>query len=110
MDRAEAGRGVDTRLSFADAREASHFPSGAGAWPGGSEGPHKLDDVTSWDESKRLRMHLNRAHRMDPVTYPESLAKLRDLHDQLHDGAYPYHSPEERDGHGHRNHHRTDLT
>jgi hypothetical protein len=84
--------------------------NGAGTWPGGSEGPHKMDDITSWDETKRLRMHLNRTHRMDPVTYPESLAKLRDLHDQLHDGAYPHHSPEERRGHGQRNHHRTDLT
>lgn len=66
---------------------------GAGVWPGGSEGPHKNDDLTSWDDTKRLRT----------VTDVESLDKLRDLHDQVHDAAYRHRSPGEY-------HDRSDLT
>jgi hypothetical protein len=80
---------------------------GAGYWPGGSEGPHKMD-LTSWDEIKRLRTHLARTHRIDPVTYPESLVKLRDLHDQVHDDAYRHRNPGELDFQ--RAHERSDLT
>jgi hypothetical protein len=81
---------------------------GAGTWPGGSEGPHMKDDLTSWDETKRLRMHLNHRHRIEPVTCPESLAELMDLHDQVHDDAYRHRSPEE---YNHvMNHERSNLT
>ncbi len=54
-------------------------------------------------------MHLDRRHhRIETVTYPESLAKLRDLHDQVHDDAYRYRTPEEYDNA--KDHDRSDLT
>ena len=81
---------------------------GVGRWPGGSEGPHKNDDLTPWDDTKRLRTHLNRTHRIKPGTYSESLSKLWDLHDQAHDEAYSERSPDEY--HDHRDHDRSDLT
>jgi hypothetical protein len=81
---------------------------GAGYWPGGSEGPHKMDDLTSWDDTKRLRMHLGRTHRMEADTCPEPLAKLRDLHDRVHDDAYRHRSPDELDPQ--KDHDRSDLT
>lgn len=81
---------------------------GAGYWPGGSEGPHKRDDLTSWDDTKRLRMHLFHTHQIETGTYPESLAKLRDLHDQVHDEAYRHRSIDEYD-HA-KDHDRSDLT
>lgn len=80
---------------------------GAGAWPGGSEGPHKNDDLTSWDEAKRLHTHLSRRHRIEGITYPESLVELRDLHDQVHDDAHPRPHGEFYDS---RDHDRNDLT
>jgi hypothetical protein len=76
---------------------------GAGVWPGGSEGPHKNDDLTSWDDTKRLRTHLSRRHRIETFTDGESLDKLRDVHDQVHDDAYRHRSPSE-------DHDRSDLT
>jgi hypothetical protein len=60
---------------------------GAGKWPGGSEGPHKKDDLTSWDDTKRLLVHLNRTHDIKTVIHSESLVNLRELHDQVHDDA-----------------------
>ena len=71
-----------------------------------------MDDVTSWDDTKRLRTHLDRRHRIDPGTYPESLAKLRDLHDQVHDDAYRHRIPNEGDprrDHDRSDHHLTVL-
>lgn len=85
-----------------------HAEDGAGTWPGGSEGPHEHDDLTSWDDTKRLLTHLKRTHRIGTATLPESLAKLGDLHDQLHDDAYRNRSPGEYRNSDH--HDRRDLT
>jgi hypothetical protein len=82
--------------------------NGAGTWPGGSEGPHQIDDLTSWDDAKRLRTHLSRRHRIETVTYPESFGKLCNLHDQVHDDAYRDRSPDEY--HDSDDHDRSDLT
>jgi hypothetical protein len=82
----------------------------AGRWPGGSEGPHEKPDPTSWNDTERILTHLSRTHGIDTVTYPDSLAKLRDLHDQVHDDAYRHRprSPDELDPR--RDHDRSDLT
>ena len=68
---------------------------GAGQSPGESEGPHQIDDRTSWDDRKRLSTQLSRTHGIEPSTYPESLAKLWDLHDERHDDAYRQRKPGE---------------
>jgi hypothetical protein len=81
---------------------------GAGQWPGGNEGPHEIDDRTSWDDWKRLSTHLSRTHEIEPSTYPESFAKLWDLHDELHDDAYRQRKPDEF--YPQRDHDRSDLS
>jgi hypothetical protein len=45
---------------------------------------------------------------METVTHLESLAELRDLHDQVHDDVYRHRSPGEFDDS--RDHERSDLT
>jgi hypothetical protein len=57
---------------------------------------------------KAPTLHLRYTHQMETVTYSESLAKLRDLVDQVHDEAYRQRSLEEYD-HA-QDHDRSDLT
>ena len=81
---------------------------GAGTWPGGSEGPHSDGDLSSWDITKRLQMHLNRRHATNKGANLESVAELFDLHDQLHDEAYRRRRPDEY--YPDRDHDRSNLT
>jgi hypothetical protein len=81
---------------------------GAGTWPGGSKGSNQKDDLTSWDETKRLRTHLTRTHHGIELSDTESLVQLRNLRDQVQDESYRQRSPERFDHH--RDHDRSDLT
>ena len=81
---------------------------GAGSWPGGSEGPHDEDNLTSWDDLTRLRIHLSRRHEIEPATNLETLDELYDLHDDVHDKAYRHRRPDEY--HASTDHDRSDFT
>jgi hypothetical protein len=59
-----------------DARE------GAGRWPGGSEGPHDRNDLSSWDETKRLVTHLRCQHEPSDPDPAGSLDKIEGPHDR----------------------------
>jgi hypothetical protein len=80
----------------------------AGTWPGGTEGPHEKEDLTTWDETKRLRTHLTRTHHGIELADTQSLVQMRNLHDEVHDEAYHQRTPEKFDHH--RDHDRSDLT
>jgi hypothetical protein len=55
---------------------------GAGYWPGGSEGPHDRNDLSSWDETKRLVTHLRRRHEPSDPDSAGSLERIEGPHDR----------------------------
>jgi hypothetical protein len=55
---------------------------GAGSWPGGSEGPHDRTDLSSWDKTKRLVIHLHRHHEPNDPDPAGALDKIEGPHDR----------------------------